>query len=409
MVRSEHRVCMFAPTADGGHARYVHELMSALVDRSGRSCRFELVTSTDLDERFWTDRYRINAILPALRHRDSFSTRMAWIAARLTHYARREMQFMRWLKERPDITAVHFQEWTPWLAAWMFERIRKMGKQVFYTVHNIVPHRYPAFVPKPLMNHWIRRACNRANGLFVHTGQLAQQLAEFLGEPHPPIYVTPHGVWSVSERERGASTEERLSWKRLLFFGAIRRNKGVDLLLRAAPLLKDFSITIAGEPLERVYFHNEVLPLVRRLQADGLKIELRDQFLPEEGIGPLFAWHSAVVLPYTQQFTAQSGVVFLALAYELPVVASEAGGLHELMREHEIGTTFQGGAPEALAEAVRRLWEQRHPLRLQRELRAAQKRYSWDEAAEATLSGYGVQTTRVRKEHVGARQSIAAH
>src|SRR5207237_375660 len=137
----------------------------------------------------------------------------------------------------------------------------------------------------------------------------------------------------------------------LLFFGTIRRNKGLDLLLRAAEQLPGYSITIAGEPTEAAYYNDEILPLIRRLQAAGVKIDLRNGFTPEAEVGPLFASHSAIVLPYTANFMAQSGVVYLALAHELPVVASEAGGLRDLFREFKIGETFVQHTPDALAAA----------------------------------------------------------
>ena len=79
-----------------------------------------------------------------------------------------------------------------------------------------------------------------------------------------------------------------------------------------------------------------------------MKIDLIDRFIPDSEVGRLFKTHSAIVLPYTGEFKAQSGVVFMALAHELPVVASEVGGLRDLLNQYKIGVTF-------------------HDLRLQRE------------------------------------------
>jgi glycosyltransferase involved in cell wall biosynthesis len=105
-------------------------------------------------------------------------------------------------------------------------------------------------------------------------------------------------------------------------------------------------------------------------------------------VGALFARHSAIVLPYTSAFVAQSGVVFLALAHELPVVASDAGGLTELMQEFEIGITFRPSTPAALAEAVRRLHEPRRATGLAHRIGEARERCSWNANAATTLQGY---------------------
>jgi glycosyltransferase involved in cell wall biosynthesis len=308
--------------------------------------------------------------------------------SRLLYYPRREWQFLRWLKRRPDVVTVHLQEWKPWLAGWMVARIRRMGKRSFYTVHNVLPHRYPRLLPRRLVDHWIRSACLRCDGLFVHTRRLADELALFLGEQRPPIAVVPHGVWTVRDAEPAPPMRQRLARKRLLLFGAIRRNKGIDLLLRAAALLPGYELTIAGEPVEAEYFESEVMPLVHSLRQAGAKVRVIDRFVPDEEVGRLFAEHSAVVLPYTREFVAQSGVVFLALAYGVPVVASGAGGLCDLLGEYEIGTTFEGRSAEGLAAALRRLHEESDGAELERNIAAACRRFTWHAAAGATIAAY---------------------
>jgi glycosyltransferase involved in cell wall biosynthesis len=384
------RVCMYTPSADGGMAQYAWELISALAAHPRGGDGFELVTGEDLHEAFRSDGYRVNAILPALRHRSSFGNKPAWIASRLMHYPYRELTFLKWLRRRPDIEIVHLQERTPWLAGWMARRIRAMGKRVFYTVHNVVPHRYPAMVPKIVFDGWVRSGCLACDGLFVHTEPLAAQLATFLGESRPPIQVVPHGVWTVRDRLPAPALAERLAWKRLLFFGAIRRNKGLSLLLQAMEQLPGFSLTVAGEPLEREYFTGEVLPQVARLRKGGAAIDLRDHFTPDDQVTPLFARHSAVVLPYTQEFVAQSGVIFMALAHEIPVVASEAGGMRELFKQYDIGQTFSDATPRGLAAAIRTLHADQKGRDILEEIRSAKRRFSWHAAATATLHGYAL-------------------
>src|ERR1700736_6682833 len=111
-------ICMYTPSANGGMAQYAWELMNALAEHpAGERCRFELVTAEDLEAQFKSEAYAIHPILPQLLHRSTFSTRAGWVASRIMHYRQRERRFLAWLEGRPDITAVHLQEWTPWLAA----------------------------------------------------------------------------------------------------------------------------------------------------------------------------------------------------------------------------------------------------------------------------------------------------
>lgn len=383
-------ICMYTPTPSGGHALYTKELMTALSQHATSEQRFELVTSEDLGEEFKTDQYPIHAILPKLSHRDEFPTKMAWAANRAMHYPRRELRLLSWLKNRPDIVGIHFQEYKPWLAGPLFWRLHRSGRKIYYTVHNIRPHVYPPGIPKPLMDHWAHESWRACEGLFVHTKLLADELAELLGERRPPIYISPHGTWTLQHSCEIPSLSERLRWKRLLFFGTIRQNKGLDLLLAAAESLEGFSITIAGEVQDGHYFNQQILPQVKRLRENGVSVDVQDRFTPEAQVGPLFGRHSAIVLPYTPKFVAQSGVAFLALAHEMPVIASEVGGLRDLFSEFEIGATFSELTPAALAGAIRRFFDQTPCQQVIGQIRAAKAHYSWTAAAEATVAAYGL-------------------
>jgi glycosyltransferase involved in cell wall biosynthesis len=385
---------MFVPPADGGMAQYARELLTALAEQPGGGYQYELVTSRDLDPQLAAAPYAVHAILPPLLHRGRFRTRAGWVASRLTHYHRRDAYFLRWLEARPDVDAVHFQELTPWGAPRLFGRIRGLGKRIFYTVHNVRPHRYPALTPRWLIDRCRRRTCMRCDGLFVHTQALADQLSDFLGGSHPPIHIVPHGVWNVGAGAERPPLEERLKWNQLLFFGAIRRNKGLHLLLDALASLPEFGLTIAGEPLEKEYYRSEILPRIRQLQSDGARIDLRDHWTPDNQIAGLFSSHSAVVMPYTSEFVAQSGVLFMALAYEVPVVSSRAGGLGDFLRQFKVGVTFEWEEPAALAAAVQAL-HAADARELSREIQAARRRYSWRQAAAATVAGYSLTQTPV--------------
>lgn len=392
-------VCMFTPAADCGHARYTMELMCALHKHPGREFNYELVSSVNIEPQFRAVPYPVHAILPTLRHRNTFRTRIGWIISRLLHYPKREMAFLKWLRGRPDITAVHMQEWKPWLAKPFIRAIQRMGKKVYFTVHNVYPHRYPDYIPKWLMNRWIRQGALACDGLYVLTEPLADELKRFLGHRCPPISIAPHGVWSVPDAVNLPTIEDRLSWKKLLFFGSIRENKGLDLLLRAAEHLKGYKITIAGEPWDMDHYRDVIVPQVNRLRAAGMDIDLQARFIEDAEVGKLFCSHSAIVLPYTKEFVAQSGVIYMAMAYELPAVASEAGGLRDLLRESQVGITFKNYQPEALAAAVRSLETEDVREGLAEAMRAGKRHYSWAEAARATIALYKVAEVGRRDVH----------
>jgi glycosyltransferase involved in cell wall biosynthesis len=404
------RVVMHAPSSTGGHPLYVQELLTALVRHPQGGERFELMTSVDLEPQFRTDAYPINDVLPILRHKREFPNKLAWAWNRLTYYNGRDRMFLDWCAARPEVRGVHLQEFSISMRR-MVRSLRRMGKSVFYTVHNIRPHAYPHFVPPALWDRLNRDACNACDRLIVHTERLREDLSTFLGKGHPPIDVAPHGVWSGNGAagQEPPSVAERMASKRLLFFGTIRRNKGLDVLLDAAESLRDFTITIAGEAREGEYFRTVVRPRVEQLRAKGVSIELIDRFIPESEVAGIFNCHSVLLLPYTSEFTAQSGVVFLALAHAIPVVASEAGGMRDLFAEHRIGTTFAEHTSAAFAAAVRKCFDasQVSPAELSANLAAARERFSWRSAAEATLASYAAGFMSRSEERESRRRGVS--
>src|SRR5207244_1722341 len=113
-------------------------------------------------------------------------------------------------------------------------------------------------------------------------------------------------------------------------------------------------------------------------------------FVSDEQAAELFASHSAILLPYTKQFTAQSGVVFLALAHEIPVVCSEVGGLGDVLDSFQIGTTIHEPTAASLVAAVRQLFAEARTSDLARQIHDAKDHFSWEETARATIAGYSL-------------------
>ncbi|MGN6625276.1 MAG: glycosyltransferase family 4 protein [Tepidisphaeraceae bacterium] len=401
------RILMYTPTPCGGHALFTRELLHALVDLGGSRYRFELVTSTDLAPAYATDAYPIHAILPPIHPRSAYPTPLHWACGRLRYYSRREMGFASWVKAQDDVALVHFQEWGPGVAVPMLRTLRSIGVKTLRTVHNITLHHYDWWQPRGVVARALARERLACDGLAVLSEQLQVELSRSLGEPHPPIFVTRHGAWTGRRVAAHRPLRDRMAAKRLLFFGALRENKGLDLLLQAMDLLPGYSLTIAGEPTEPAFFHQRVLPQVERLRAKGYAIDLLADYLSESQVDALFAQTSAAVLPYAKTFTAQSGVVFMALAHRVPVIASDVAGLGDILGEFGIGTTFHTRLPAALAEAVRRLFEQTNPDDLGDQIADARRSYSWSNSAAATLHAYDT-LLGIRKEHDGsAIESIA--
>jgi glycosyltransferase involved in cell wall biosynthesis len=92
-----------------------------------------------------------------------------------------------------------------------------------------------------------------------------------------------------------------------------------------------------------------------------------------------------IVLALPYRHVSQSGVLFLALARRLPVVASRVGALAEVLRDEESALLVEPESPPALANAIRRaLDDERLRQRLAEGGRAVAAEHSWPEIARLT-------------------------
>lgn len=379
-------VPMFTPTASGGHARYANALLTAMAGlRDEAEVEVSLVTSDDLDPAFRTEAYPIHAILPPLRSRESFGSTVKWVGSRLRFYWRRDRMFTGWATAQ-GVAAVHLQEFTPWTAPLDLRSLRRRGVRVFATVHNIrwneMPHLMPAWVP----SYFNRKAWRACDGLFVHSESLKRELAAFLGAGHPPIVVSPHGVWAAPRPDATpAESAARLARKRLLFFGVVSPYKGVDVLLRALELLPECSVVIAGASDDAAYAAR-----LRDLAAGFApgRVRIEDRFLAESEIPALFAQSTLAVLPYTR-FTSQSGVLHDAVAHGVPVVGTDVGAIGESIRGWGVGEVVPSDDAEALAAGIRAALEPEAYAAAVAATDRVRAETSWRSAASVTLATYG--------------------
>ncbi len=229
-------------------------------------------------------------------------------------------------------------------------RAARRGARVVAICANAVPHeRRPG---DRLLTALLMRAVDAA---VVHTDAERAALAALTDRPVAVAALPPH-LPDGPARPRTPGVR-----RRLLFFGKVRRYKGVDVLLQALIGLHDVQLTVAGE----VYPDAADLDaLVDRL---GLRdrVDLRPGYLPAAGIPDLFASADALVLPYRTATASQH--VALAHRHGLPVVATRVGNFPDGIDDGVDGLLCAPGDVADLTRALRELYE---PGRLEA-LRAA--------------------------------------
>lgn len=146
-----------------------------------------------------------------------------------------------------------------------------------------------------------------------------------------------------------------------MFFGQIKKVKGVDILLKALILLKrkftDLYVMIAGSVWKTDFAECQAI-IDNNDLTECLKTDIR--YIPDKEIKYFYAASDVCVLPYTDVF--QSGVIQLAYGYKKPVVTSDLPAFTQFVEEGVTGFISKAGDVESLANAMERAINSREYL-----------------------------------------------
>jgi glycosyltransferase involved in cell wall biosynthesis len=133
-----------------------------------------------------------------------------------------------------------------------------------------------------------------------------------------------------------------------LFFGAISQYKGVDILLKAMPLVfKEFpseTLIIADRMKEGLNLDQDIINKYKS------QIVILDRYIPNEELFALIQESKFVVCPYLD--ATQSGVLMTAFALNKPVIATNVGAFPEYIEHNITGMLVPVSDPDKLANAI---------------------------------------------------------
>ena len=136
--------------------------------------------------------------------------------------------------------------------------------------------------------------------------------------------------------------------KVLLFFGQIKKVKGLDTLIAAMPAIlerhPEAMLMIAGRP-----WKDDFEDYDRQIDAlkihDACRTDVR--FIHDDELPVYFGAADVVILPYRRIY--QSGVLLLALSYAVPVLVSDIDGMRESIKDGDNGFTFRVDDADSLS------------------------------------------------------------
>lgn len=240
------------------------------------------------------------------------------------------------VKAQPDII-VAFLDWTNVLAA---IASLGLGKPLIVSERTV-----PRYSPANFLYHSLRyvvypfasgitAVCQDAfKDMFVMPWQ---HTAVLPGPVRPPV-----SSWTMTDR--GAF--------RIMSVGRLSEEKGFDLIIRAVALLKrdcpDIQCTIFGDGVDR----DALLQLCRELGVE-------DRFaFPGRTQDPYSHMNDFDLFISSSRFEGYPRALAEAMMFGMPVIACLVpGGVRDMMVPNENGLVLEKRTPEALAEAIRRLY-----------------------------------------------------
>jgi glycosyltransferase involved in cell wall biosynthesis len=285
---------------------------------------------------------------------------------------------------KPDIVVVRY--WLPLMGPALGTILRRIKKnkhtRIIALTDNIVPHeKRPGDIP---FTRYFLKACD---AFITMSEKVMQDLRQF--EQNKPARLVYHPLYdnfgdavskTAARTQLGIHQEDKI----LLFFGIIRKYKGLDMLLEAMGMLKKrmqhgsrLKLLVAGEYYEDEKIYHEQ---IQQLGIEDMLI-LHTTYIPDSEVKYYMCAADCVIQPYRN--ATQSGVTPLAYHFEKPMIVTNVGGLPALVPHEQVGLVCEP-TPASLADAIERYFELGEQYFVP-QLRQEKEKYSWHNLVETIL------------------------
>ncbi|MBS1577146.1 MAG: glycosyltransferase [Bacteroidetes bacterium] len=285
-------------------------------------------------------------------------------------------------KQKPDLIVVRY--WLPFMGPALGTILRRVKKnrhtKIVCIADNVIPHEH-----RPGDTAFTKYFLKTCDAFITMSEKVLDDLRQF--EKTKPAQLVRHPLYDTfgaiiskeeARRKLGLDINERV----VLFFGFIRKYKGLDLLLEAISdeRIREVRIKllIAGE------FYEEAKQYEEQIDKLGIRdrLILKTDFIPDSEVKYYLCAADAVIQPYRN--ATQSGVTPLAYHFEKPMVVTNVGGLPALVPDGIAGIVTVP-EPKAIATAILKFYQLGETYFIPH-LRSEKQKYSWAVLAEAIRS-----------------------
>jgi len=271
----------------------------------------------------------------------------------------------------PDVVIIRY--WLPFLAPCFGSIARLLPKRIkiIGLTDNVIPHE-KRFMDA-LFTWYFMGGCNGFMALSSSVLKDLNALSKLPSTyfPHPINDQLPAPIDKQVARERLQLDAKGIY---LLFFGFIRKYKGLDLLLEALGderlASKGVQLIVAGESYGSM---DEYFTIIERHKMED-RVVLKTEFIPSEDIGLYFS--AADLVTQTYRTATQSGITQMALHFDRPALITRVGGLDEIIVEGRTGL-FSTTDPADIAKQIDFFLTQDQNAYTDA-IKVEKKRFSWD-------------------------------
>ncbi len=251
------------------------------------------------------------------------------------------------------VVHLHFFDTSPLekLSVWFAKR---WGSPVIATIHDVESfHKERDKAPA-------ERLLSSLDGIIVHNETSRAEVIKLIGHKTGNIAVIPHGHYldfignEIQKQEARQRLKIPQDCPTFLFFGQIKKVKGLDIAIRALSIVArsapEAKLVVAGKIWKDDISYYEAL--IKELGLHD-NVVLHIGYVPLDDVDNYYYACDAVVLPYKRIY--QSGVLLMAMSYGKPVIASDLDGMSEMITNGENGLLFKTEDPDSLAQCMHKL------------------------------------------------------
>lgn len=293
------------------------------------------------------------------------------------------------LKEHFDVVHVQWFQFSP-VDYYYLKKIRKHGIRVVVSVHDILP-----FNEKKYDLPYHKKIYGLCNQIIVQAETNIKRFDELFPENKNKVTFIPHGHF-LDFAEKYDMKEARkhlnipLDKTVLLFFGQIKKVKGVGVLLEAfgklAQKKDDLFLVIAGSVWKDDFAPYQKIINHYKITDTQLKTDIR--FIPDDEVGYYYSACDIAVLPYLDVY--QSGVIQLVYAYGKPAIATAIAPFMEIVEDGITGFICKPDDADDLVKTIERAMKEKKQFVVLGETgrHKIEEKYSWGDIATKVTELY---------------------